>query len=38
MLEATEPQVTNSRRDRVTNGGRGPTRTRMLGLAWFPVP
>ena len=38
MLAATEPQVIQQRRDRVTNGGRSPVRTRRLRLIWLPVP
>ena len=38
MLAATEPQVIQQRRERVTNGGRSPVRTRRLRLIRFPVP
>ena len=38
MLAATEPQVIQQRRERVTNGGRSPIRTRRLRLIWLPVP
>ena len=32
MLAATEPQVDQRLEDRVTDGGRSPVRTQMLGL------
>ena len=38
MLAATEPQVIQQRRERVTNGGRSPVKTRGLRLIWLPVP
>ena len=38
MLAATEPQVIQQRRERVTNGGHSPVRTRRLRLIWLPVP
>ena len=38
MLAAAEPQVNHNQGDRVTDGGRIPRKTRMLGLIWFPVP
>ena len=37
MLAATEPQVIQQRREKVTNGGRSPVRTRGLRLIWLPV-
>ena len=38
MLAVTEPQVIQQRRERVTNGGCSPVRTRRLRLIWLPVP
>ena len=37
-LAATEPHVIQQRRERVSNGGRNPVRTRRLRLIWLPVP
>ena len=38
MLAATEPQVIRQPRDRVTDGGRSPIKTRRLRLIELPVP
>ena len=38
MLAATEPHVIQQRRERVTNGGHNPIRTRRLRLIWLLVP